>query len=247
MIRQPLLALTLALAALPALAIDSMPLNPTAATAAAEDPQAGQVAEIIRISGLIGLSEQARNIAQQVLNTQAAPVGQQYDVVDRLSKRWSPQALQSGFSRVLNNLSSAERTQLQSVLASRQLVNLRQKEQEAISHQGTAAYVSYVQRLRTQPPAPARLALIKELDQAMQFSALMNLTRAQVYPQLQAVLSGWQPPASWQNDLNRQVQEFLLYVHRTTPNDELQRLIQTYRQPVVQAWLSGVKRQLSAG
>ncbi|WP_430460884.1 hypothetical protein ACQUQU_16915 [Thalassolituus sp. LLYu03] len=249
MIRQPLMALMLVLTPLGALAIESSPADVAAPVEAAvePDPAVVQTQEIIRTSGLIGLSEQARNIAQQVLNEQAAPIGQQYDVVDRLTALWAPVALEARFGRVLQTLSDTDRGALETLLASRQLINLREKEEEAIRHQGSQAYTTYVQRLRTSPPPPARVALINELDQAMQFSALMSLTREQVYPQLQAVLRGWNPPAGWQAALQQHVQEFLLYVHRSTPNDELQRLIQTYRQPVMQQWLAGVKGQLSAG
>lgn len=250
MIRTPLMALVLAMAPLQAgLAIESNPVEDVAGDSAvnAPDPVALQIQDIIRISGLTGLAEQARNLAQQVLNEQNAPVGQQYDVVDRLAPHWSPVVLESEFGNVLTGLSDNDRTQLETLLAGQLLSGLREKEQEAISHQGSAAYQSYVQRLRAQPPAPARVALIHDLDQAMQFSALMSLTRSQVYPQLQAVLRNWQPPADWQSDLNRQVQEFLLYVHRTTPNNELQQLIDAYRQPVMQQWLAGVRQQLVAG
>ena len=124
---------------------------------------------------------------------------------------------------------------------------MRDKELKAIAEQNSDSYHSYITRLRASPPAAARLTLIRQLDQAMQFSALMTVTRQQVYPQLEAVLDGWQPAADWQAGLQQDVIEFLLYVHRSTPNDELQRIIRLYREPVLQQWLSGVRRQLSAG
>ena len=66
------------------------------------DPELLQAENIVRISGLTGLSEQARNIAQQVLNEQAAPIGQQFDVVDRLASQWAPTVLQQNLISVLN-------------------------------------------------------------------------------------------------------------------------------------------------
>lgn len=249
MIRPSLLALTLMLAPVSSgLAIERSELPAGAAELAGQpDPVQQQVDNIILISGLAGLSEQARDIAQQVLNEQSAPLGKQYDVVDRLTARWAPPALQDQLSGVLLQLNDGQRSELENTLASRQLQAVREKELQAIAEQGSAGYRDYISRLRANPPAGPRLTLIQQLDQAMQFSAIMTVTRSQVYPQLQAVLPDWQPAQNWQTQLQQDVTEFLLYVHRSTPNDELQRIIRLYRQPVVQQWLSGVRQQLSAG
>ncbi len=204
-----------------------------------------QLEAIIDASGLEGLGEQARNLAQQVLNETQAPLGFQYDVVDRLTPLWAPGALQNTLARALSALNDQQRALLQSTLNSRRLQNARNKELSAIADQNSRNYQDYISRLRQQPPAAARLALIKQLDEAMQFSALLGVTHSSVYPQLQAVLRNWQPPENWQAGLQRDVTEFLLYVHRTTPNDELQRLAQAYREPVLQQWLAGVKQSLS--
>jgi len=208
---------------------------------AAEQAQQ-QLEAIIGASGLQGLGEQARNLAQQVTQ---APLGFQYDVVDRLTPLWAPDALQNTLASALASLDDQQRELLQSTLNSRRLQNARNKELSAIADQNSRNYQDYISRLRQQPPAPARVALIKQLDEAMQFSALLSVTRSSVYPQLQAVLRDWQPPENWQAGLQRDVTEFLLYVHRTTPNDELQRLAQAYREPVLQQWLAGVKQSLS--
>ena len=184
------------------------------AFSAEADSQQLQSDNIIRISGLTGLSEQARNIAQQVLNSTAAPLGKQYDVVDRLSGRWAPVALQQRLSEQLDQLNEKQRDQLEALLENSQLQSVRDKELKAIAEQNSDSYHSYITRLRASPPAAARLTLIRQLDQAMQFSALMTVTRQQVYPQLEAVLDGWQPAADWQAGLQQDVIEFLLYVHR---------------------------------
>lgn len=203
-----------------------------------------QILTIIDLSGLTGLGIQARHVAQQALNAANAPLGQQYDVVDRIAPRWAPEQLQQRLSRILNSYDEPSRQKLQATFSSRRLLQARTKEQEAIRDQGSAAYLDYVRRLRQQPPPAERQRYIQELDSAMQFSALLMETRAAVYPQLQAVLPGWQPPASWQDQVRRDVTEFLLYVHRTTPNDELQRLTEAYREPVLQTWLQSVRSQL---
>ena len=208
---------------------------------------AQQIRDIILVSGITGLSEQARNVAQQVLLEQNALIGQQYDVVDRLSARWSPAAVEARLDAIVSAMAEEQRLELLQQLSAQPLTRARQKEQSAIVDQSSESYQSYVQRLRAQPPPAARIALIAELDRAMKFSELLLLTRQQVYPQLQAVLSDWQPPQNWQADVQTHVQEFLLYVHRTTPNSELQQLIGLYRSPVLEGWLSSVKGTLGAG
>ncbi|MCD8522313.1 MAG: hypothetical protein LRY66_09000 [Saccharospirillaceae bacterium] len=260
--RSVLIGLLAGLAAWPVAAIEnSVPETPLSAhgqqTGSAESgsqPQADMLAaeqarqqteDIIAASGLEGLSEQARNLAQQVLNETQAPLGFQYDVVDRLATQWAPDALQTTLAGALAALNDQQREQLRSTLNSRRLQNARSKELSAIADQDNRSYQDYISRLRQQPPAAARVALIQQLDEAMQFSALLSVTRSSVYPQLQAVLRDWQPPQNWQAGLQRDVTEFLLYVHRTTPNDELQRLVQAYREPVLQQWLAGVKKSLS--
>jgi len=208
---------------------------------------AQQVRDIILVSGLTGLGEQARNVAQQILLEQNALIGQQYDVVDRLSGHWSPVALEQRLDGIVMAMDELQRDELLTLLSDQSLTRARQKEQSAIVDQSSESYQTYIQRLRAQPPGAARVALIAELDRAMQFSSLLVLTRQQVYPQLQAVLTEWQPPEQWQEGVRQSVQEFLLYVHRTTPNTELQKLIGLYRTPVMEGWLASVKRTLSAG
>ena len=212
------------------------------------DPELLQAENIVRISGLTGLSEQARNIAQQVLNEQAAPIGQQFDVVDRLASQWAPTVLQQNLISVLTaKLNKTQRDRLEQTLDSNTLKDGRSKELQAIAQQSGPAYNSYIQRLRANPVGGARLELIRKLDQAMQFSALLKATREQVYPQLEAVISDWKPPQDWQAGLEQDVLEFLFYVHRSTPNNDLERIIQLYTRPEMQLWLSGVRKQLAAG
>lgn len=236
-----LLALT-ACCSFPVLAMPDTPAEPDPAVAALQE----RILSIVDMSGLTGLGIQARHVAQQVLNDTNAPLGQQYDVVDRIAPRWAPDQLQQRLGSLLQGYDEMVLQSLQSSFSNRRVVQARNKEQEAIREQGTPAYREYVQRLRLQPPPAERLRLIQELDAAMQFSGLLVETRAAVYPELQAVLRNWKPAEGWQEQVRREVTEFLLYAHRTTPNDELQRLADTYRAPELQAWLQTVRRQLGS-
>lgn len=198
---------------------------------------------ILDLSGLLGLSQQARHVAQQVLNEQQAPLGLQYRVVSRLAQHWSPTQISEQLRQVLADEEPAWQA-LQEALEQPRMTRARQLEQQAIQAQASDDYRAYIARLRAQPPMQERQQLIAELDRAMHFSALMQRTRQGVYPHLQAVLSDWQPEANWPQQLQQQVHEFLLYVHRRTSNEELQALIIEYRQAPLQQWLQAVQRQL---
>lgn len=199
---------------------------------------------ILELSGLLGLSQQARQVTQTVLNDQQAPLGQQYRVISRVTQQWAPALLQQRLLAVLPADDDEQLSQLQQALEQPRMMRARQLEQEAIKAQGSDEYRAYISRLRAQPPVQERQQLIAELDQAMHFSALMQRTRQGVYPHLQAVLKDWQPEINWPQTLQQQVYEFLLYVHRQTSNEELQALIAEYRQAPLQRWLQAVQRQL---
>lgn len=242
-----LLALT-PLLPLPAVALPDTgsPAVSTAATTAETHPLQEQIFSIVDMSGLTGLGLQARNLAQQVLNDTGAPLGKQYEVVDVIAPRWAPGQLQQQLSASLEQYDAGQLQTLLQTFGHQRLLNARAKEQDAIRQQGSAAYQDYIQRLRLQPPPADRLQRIQELDSAMQFSALLEQTRAAVYPQLQAVLREWQPPADWQTQLHSDVTEFLLYVHRSTPNQDLERLTELYRNDALQGWLQTVRTRLGS-
>jgi len=72
----------------------------------------------------------------------------------------------------------------------------------------------------------------------------MLQTRASVYAQLQAVLKDWQPEENWQQTLQTEVQEFLLYTYRRTPTDGIRELTSLYQDQSLQQWLAAVKQSL---
>lgn len=200
--------------------------------------------DILALSGLLGLSQQARQVAQSVLNDQQAALGQQYRVVGRVTQQWAPSLLHERLLAAISHDTDEQLAQLYDALQQPRMVRARALEQQAIQEQTTESYQAYLMRLRAQPPMQERLQLIAELDRAMHFSAMMQRTRQGVYPHLQAVLRGWQPEANWSQALQQQVREFLLYVHRQTPNEEIQLLIAEYQQAPLQQWLQAVQRQL---
>lgn len=214
----------------------------SAAAVGAVEPSAQQqrMLEIIDLSGLTGLSLQARNLAQQALNESAAPIGKQYEVVGAIAAVWAPDKLKQQFEQILVTYNSAQLEQLATTLRSSHLLSAREKEQRAVTEQNSQGYVRYMQRINAETVAEGRMRYIRDLDNAMQFSAMLLQTRASVYSELEQNLSGWHPEEQWQQNLRNDVNGFLLYVHRDTSNEELQRLAQVYQQPQLQSWLKQV-------
>lgn len=238
-------------------AVNDSPVTEQTSEAASEQLTPEQLAEqqlreqrqllrsdIVQLSGLAGLSQQARNLAQQTLNEQQAQLGYQYQVASRVAQFWNPQLIEGQLQQALESASDEELAALQQLLNDARLQDARAKESSAVSDQGSAEFQAYVQKLRAQPPGAARLALVQELDKAMRFSEFMLLTRASVYAQLEAVLKGWKPAEDWQQTLQNEVQEFLLYTYRRTPNDGIRELTSLYQNQALQQWLAAVKQSL---
>lgn len=204
------------------------------------------IGQVIDLSGLLGLTQQARNLAQQTLNDQQAPLGYQYQVASLVAKNWSPEVMREQLSNALALANEEQLQALQQLLSDQRLLSAREKENSAVADQQGEEFNRYVQKLRTQPPGPSRLAVITQLDQAMQFSQFMRQTRASVYTQLQAVLKDWQPAEDWQQALDNEVREFLLYTYRRTPNKDLNDLIALYQDQELQQWLGAVRKSLPA-
>lgn len=200
--------------------------------------------EIVQLSGLAGLSLQARNLAQQELNRQQAALGFQYQVATRVAGLWSPQRLTERLVQPLMSYDQGQLQQLVSILNSDLMQLARGKETAAVNSQGSPDFMNYVEKLRSQPASTTRLTAVSDLDQAMHFSDMLLKTRASVYLQLQAVIKDWQPPLEWQQRLRTEVQEFLLYTYRHTPTSEVNLLIQEYQQPPIQLWLQTLSERL---
>ncbi len=215
-------------------------ISVTAVDSIEPSAQQQRILEIIDLSGLTGLSLQARNLAQQALNEAAAPIGKQYEVVGAIAAVWAPDKLQQQFEKILAGYNPAQLEQLASTLRNQHLLLAREKEQRAVTEQNSQGYVRYMQRINAESVAESRMSYIRDLDSAMQFSAMLLQTRESVYTELQQNLSGWQPEEQWQQSLRNDVNGFLLYVHRDTSNEELQRLAQAYQQPQLQTWLKQV-------
>ncbi|MBQ0779714.1 MAG: hypothetical protein KBT79_02810 [Thalassolituus oleivorans] len=202
--------------------------------------------DAIRLSGLNGLAEQVRNVAQQVLNLRAVPIGRQYDVAGSLAQRWAPLNVQRVLRSEFDSLNDVQQQDILTALEAPSVERARTLELEAIASQSSAEFRDYMSRLRTQAPAASRLALIEQLDNVQHFSSMMVLARNAAYPVLQEHLKDWQPTAGWAVKTQTQTREFLFYVHRHTSNEQLRELITQWQAPALQQWLQQLEPKLSA-
>ena len=215
----------------------------TAIPVPAVDPKLVLAQQVITQSGLQGLSEQARHVAQGLLNELQLPLAQQYQLVGRVSSAWSPDQLQPLLSQHLPKDEESLKALL-ALLERADMATVRQLELDAVGEQTSSQYQQYIERLRQQPPPANRQQALQQLDQAMHFSALMTQVRASVYADVQQVVEDWQPPEDWQTQVQAQVLEFLLYVHRRTSNQQLQQLTQVYQTKELQDWLQASQQAL---
>lgn len=202
------------------------------------------IAAIIRDSGLLGLSDQIRNLAVATLNQQQAPLGHQYQLAGILAERFQPALWSGRLAQSLTKLETPSLLLMQQVLADERLQQGRAKEQQALADQQSDEFQQYVLRLRQQPPAAYRLQALSQLDQAMGFSTLLIASHEQVHEALAQVIKDWQPEENWQAQLQARVQEFLLYAYRTTPNGAIDEQASLYQQSDLQQWLSSVPAQM---
>lgn len=217
-------------------------VNSSAVAVTTEDASA-DAAQIIEHSGVVGLSYQARNVVQKALNESQEAITKHHEVAEVIAPAWNPAILEKRWLAYLQQ-NEEQRAELLDIFSHPALAQARHKEQSAITEQLGSDYQAYMQRLRTNPPAAQRAAYIQQLDQSMRFSVLLGKTREGVYVELERLLPNWQPPADWQNQLKQNTYEFLFYAHRSTPNAELQTLIDLYSSSSMQNWLDYVEQQL---
>src|SRR5690554_7310153 len=124
-----------------------------------------RISEIIELSRLTGLSVQARNVTQQVLEEAQVPLGKQYKVVGVISSQWSADKLQAHFQSILNSYDAVELEQLAQALNNQHILSARKKELSAVAEQSSTDYQQYIQRLQTQKIAKGRLQYIRRSEE----------------------------------------------------------------------------------
>lgn len=200
--------------------------------------------DIIRLSGLLGLSQQARHLAQAILNAQKVPLGYQYQVAGLVTQYWRPEIMQQRLHTTLAEFDKQQLKHLRMILSDSVLQGAREKEVSAVNMQAGLAYKNYMKKLRQTSPSPSRMSLVKSLDGSMHFSTLMMRVRASVYSVLEQVLTGWKPQENWMKALQINTQAFLMYAHRSTPSNQLKELLALYNDQTLQKWLEQVAKTI---
>lgn len=197
-------------------------------------------ANIIKQSGLIGLSFQARHVAQAIMNAQALPLGHQYRVASAVSAAWSPAQWQQHLQHSLADFTLDELMELEQLLSSDVLLESRQREEQAVSEQESTAFADYMRKLQRRQVVAGRQQVMSELNNMMRFSRLMAAARQTVYRALHDVVTDWQAPSDWPQQLEQQALNFLMYAHRSVPSPDLMLVIEAYQTPVMQRWMTNL-------
>jgi len=181
--------------------------------------------EIIRLSGVMGMSDQVRQLAEAYRQT--LPEGAQQDYLESLVV-WSQPSLRQGYESVLAGYSYEVRKQIASLLALPLMSRARRAEEVALLEQDDPAYQAYMQKLRQKPPVSSRVDRINRLAGAMMMPDWLM--------QAQAAASG--PLTDEQSEeIRTTTRHFLLYAYRRLSNPEVEQLIRFWREPVMQRWM----------
>lgn len=213
------------------------------------------VVDMVDLSGLVSLSEQVRQAAQQVLAgdkiaaTEDQPAtafttAEQYQVAKDLAQIWAPEVLEQKLLKLMNELPEEVQNSALQALRSKTIRLVQAKEKDSVAAQHSQAYQLYINKLRQRPPSAGRWQLVERLDKQSGFSALIIKARQGAYASIQQAAPDWQPIAEWQSMAKQEVLEFLFYAYRKTPNAELEKYIQGYNTPGMVTLLTVVHQQL---
>lgn len=212
---------------------------------------------IVELSGLVSLSDQAKVSAQHMIAASTVKAGapsdnasdgwveinhaQHFGIAQSLSKRWAQAEWEQRLLAIVDAMDDKTQAKTEKALSQTALRSARKKEKAAISHQNTAEYRLYMNKLKQQPPAASRWSLVEALDKQSSFSQLIIMTRRQVYKEISAQVEGWQAPVNWEQDTRQDVLEFLFYAYRKTSNPELKKIAKGYNNPALKSFLNDVK------
>lgn len=212
---------------------------------------------IVELSGLVSLSDQAKVSAQHMIAASTAKAGapsdktsgavveinhaQHFGIAQSLSKRWAQAEWEKRLLLIVDAMNDKTQAKTEKALSQAVLRSAQKKEKAAISHQNTAEYRLYMNKLKQQPPASSRWNLVEALDKQSSFSQLIITTRKHVYKEIAGQVEGWQAPANWEQDTKQEVLEFLFYAYRKTSNPELKKIANGYNNPELKSFLKDVK------
>jgi hypothetical protein len=212
---------------------------------------------IVELSGLLSLSDQVKTSAQYIIAQTAEKAvasakgklvtinhAQHFGIAQSLAKRWSQAEWKQRLLVIVDSIDKKSQKIIEKELSQKILQSAQKKERAGISNQHKAEYSLYMNKLKQKSPVASRWNLIKALDNKSSFSQLIIHTREQVYIEIASHVKGWQPPANWQKEAKQEVQEFLFYAYRKTPNAELKKIANGYDSPALKSFLAKVNAGL---
>jgi hypothetical protein len=185
---------------------------------------------IISGSGVSGISTQVRQLAKAQLTELS-----ESEKRDRLRQllSWSPAALQTSFTQLLESFTDEEIVRLLEIIDDSLMARGRLMEGVALQEQGTPEYERYMQRLATYPPAVSRVQRLERLVSATRVAEWLIRAQTSVSDTLELELS-----QGYEADTRDAVLNFMLYAYRRVSNAEIDALIRLWNDPVMQRWLT---------
>lgn len=185
---------------------------------------------IISGSGVSGISTQVRQLAEAQLTELSD--SEKRDRLRRLLP-WSPAALQTSFTQLLESFTDEEVASLLEIVDDSLMARGRLMEDVALQEQGTPEYERYMQRLATYPPAVSRVQRVERLVSATRMAEWLIYAQASVSDALELELS-----QGYEAQTRDAVLDFMLYAYRRVSNAEIDALIRLWNDPVMQRWLT---------
>ncbi|TPD55121.1 MAG: hypothetical protein C9355_04840 [Thalassolituus maritimus] len=185
---------------------------------------------IISGSGVSGISTQVRQLAEDQLTEHSG--SEKRDRLRRLLP-WSPVALQTSFTQLLESFTDEEVARLLEIVDDSLMARGRLMEDTALQEQGTPEYERYMQRLATYPPAVSRVQRVERLVSVTRMAEWLIHAQASVSDALELELS-----QGYEAQTRDAVLDFMLYAYRRVSNAEVDALTRLWNDAVMQRWLT---------
>lgn len=189
--------------------------------------------KILKLSGFLSLPQQVKFRAQFLTNN-SVNRAQQFAIATQLSKQWSQKVWKSRLLTLVQGYSIEDKKALLQQLEHPIFQMSQIVEREAMSDLQGEAYSEYMVKLQRHQPTLLRSQMIADLDSTSRFSEIMGLIQNKVIKETQSIVLDWKPIESEGQSLQKEVEGFLFYAYRKTPNAELKRIINQFKQLQIQ-------------
>lgn len=189
--------------------------------------------QIVELSGFLSLSTQVKFRAQTLTNN-SVNRAQQFAVANQLSKQWSHKIWKSRLLTLVQSYSIEEKKVLLQQLEHPIFQMSQDIEREGMSDLQSERYSEYKVKLQRHPPTLLRRKMIAELDGVSRFSEIMGLIEIEVANEVKNSVTDWKLIESEEQSSYQEVEDFLFYAYRKTPNAELKRIIHQFKQRQIQ-------------